>query len=146
MINQLSQSLQNIIIFNYEMFMKFGLLLFLFAFSLIYLFYYKPNIEKKTPFVSVMMARVVSTALAFFTLVFAPILLIVLDPRYSFNEFITIYFTLYLIFLLVMFILMMIDFIYWGFAFVIKIAGVDINSEKYGQFKRWVDVYLRHKY
>jgi magnesium-transporting ATPase (P-type) len=144
MINQLSTELQNIVMFNYSVLMRFLLVGGLFLFSLVYLFYWKPYVESKTAFWSVMLARTLLTATSFFSLIMSPFLWLLLDPLYSYSDFLTTYFMIYLVMLLILAVVLLLDFYYWGFAFLAKMVNIDMHSEKYARFKRWVDTYLRH--
>ena len=142
-LSSLSGNVQNIILFNYGMFMKLLFLAIMFGSSIYYLFYHKPNVEKPTALWSIFIGRVIFSAFSFFILILSPLMLITLDPSYAFNDFFMIYSTIYLVLLSLLFFISIIDFSYWGIRYILKIGGLDKNSESYSKFQRWVDVYLK---
>jgi hypothetical protein len=141
--SNLTQSMQNIVSYNHDYMMKALFILIFFSVSLIYLFYYKPNFEKKTGLWSVMVLRIFVTAFSFFGLVLFPFILLTLQPSFTFAEFFDIYGIIYLaMFGLIMFVIIL-DFVRWGFILILNMAGVDINSEAYHNFKRFYKRYIQ---
>jgi len=138
----LSVGLQNVLQYNYETFIKF-LLLFVFLFiSAFYLFYYKPKLEKKTIFYSVMVVRTIATAFSFIGLIASPFLLLILDPNYPFSTFIEVYGLIYGTFLILFIVVLSFDFYKWVTAMILRMMGIDMNSKEYSKFRRWYKTYL----
>lgn len=141
----LSPVMQNLILYNYDSSMK---LLFLFTFyfiSIFYLFYYKLKVEKPTALWSVMILRVIVSAFSFFGLVFYPVILLTLDPNFTFSEFFQIYGYIYLsIVVLIMFIILL-DFSKWGFILFLRMMGIKGDSQEYNKFRRWYKTYINPK-
>ena len=120
-----------------------ALFIFIFlSFSLFYLFYYKPNLEKKTGLWSVMVIRVIITGFSFFGLMLFPFILLMMSPSYSFNDLFGIYGIIYGSLLIIVLFIMLFDFIRWSFVLFLKMAGVDVNSEAYYNFQRWYKTYI----
>jgi len=69
-------------------------------------------------------------------------MLILIDPTYSFRDFFGVYGIIYGSILVIVMFVMLFDFIRWGFVLFMKMAGIDVNSEAYYNFKKWYKVYI----
>jgi hypothetical protein len=141
--NNLSEGMQNIVLYNYDFRMKVLFLFIFFFTSMFYLFYYKPNIEEKTPFFSVMVLRIFMTSFSFFGIALFPFILLTLNPTYSFSDFFSIYGIIYLSVFTIFILIISLDFIRWGFVIILKVSGLDKNSDSYYKFKKWYKTYLQ---
>jgi len=142
---ELSPYMQNIVLYNYDIFMKLLFLGVFFVISIFYLFYYKPKLEKPTVLWSVMLLRTIVTGFSFIGLLLSPFILLTLDPRYTFDSFFEIYGLIYgAILILIMFVIML-DFTKWAFILVLRMSGIKTDSEQYRKFKRWYKTYINPK-
>jgi len=141
----LNPTLQNMILYNHDYMMK---VLFLFLFigiSVFYLFYYKPKIETKTIFWSVMLVRTIITGFSFFGLILSPYLLLTLDPTYSFQEFFAIYGIIYGLLLVMIGFVITLDFYKWIIIWFLRMTGFNTKTDQYYKFQKWVKTYLKHE-
>ena len=141
----LSETTRNLILYNYDITMKSLFLFIFFAVSLFYLFYYKPNLEKKTAFWSVMILRVIITGFSFFGLLTFPFILLTLSPLYTFETFFNNYGMIYISLLSIMMFIMLFDFVHWTFVLILRMSGMDTSSDKYYTFKKWYKENIQNK-
>jgi len=141
--NDLSVTMQNVISYNSDFMMKFIFISVFLIFSAYYLFYYKPNLEKKTALWSAMLLRIFLTGFSFFGLMFSPFILLMLQPTFSFDSLFTIYGAIYGSLLLVFMFIMLLDFSRWSLILLLKMTGMDVNSESYRNFMRWKRIYFK---
>ena len=127
--SDLTTELQNVLIYQHEVFLKSVYFLILFGFSFIYLFYIRPR-ENKTPFFSVSVMRVILLGFSVVNLITLPLLLFGFAPDYSGFDFIFIYFRIYTIALIIYVILLNIDVMRYGIPVLLKMGGLDIKDSK----------------
>lgn len=96
--------------------------------SIIYLFFYKPFLEQKTALVSVVILRVLITAISYVTLFLIPYTVSILNPLQEINSLVGTYQTIYNIFISLIILVVVIDFIRYAPQMVLRIAGIDLND------------------
>lgn len=137
--------IQNIVAYNYDMSMKLLFLVTFYFVSIYYLFYYKPKLEKPTAFWSIVIARAIVTMFSFLGLVFYPVIVLTMDPYFTFMEFFAIYGYIYLSLLVLIMTIMLLDVYRWGFTFLMRMLGIKADSEEYNKFRKWYNKYIREK-
>lgn len=130
MIDALSSELQEIIKFNYLFFSNFIFLLFIFVFSGVYIFYIKPNFEKKTPYLSKGIMRLLLTGVCYITLFLTPFIAFFVNPSITNNAIINVYVIFYSFYLLFTIILSILDGIRYAPSVVLKYGGIDIGDKE----------------
>jgi len=123
----LSLDLQNVLLYQHEVFLKNIYLFILLAVSLVYLFYFQPK-QKKTAFFSIAVMRILIMALSVVSLLTTPLLLFGFAPNYSGFDFIFVYFWIYAAFILFYIILVTVDVVRYGIPILFKVGGYDIED------------------
>lgn len=99
------------------------------SFSLIYLFFIRPQ-DKPTPFFSVSIMRMVMSAFSFVSLIATPLFFFSLSPEYSGFDFIYPFLWIYVATLTTYIITINIDMFRYGVPILMKRGGIDLkNSE-----------------
>lgn len=123
--------------------MKFIFIGIFLIFSLYYLFYYKPKLEKPTVLWTVIVARIFATGFSFFGLLMFPFILLTLNPSYTFAQFFEIYGLIYLSIVSLILFVISLDFTRWAFVLFMRMAGIDTHSDTYFKFKKWYRTYVQ---
>lgn len=128
--SSLDTGLQTVLLYNYEVFIRLFWILLVVGISAIYLFYYKPYKEEKTPFFSVIIIRTLMISFSFISLILSPLMFLGLSPEINAWDYITPYFTIYTIMLLVYIIGLNWDLIRFGIPVILQKAGLDWEDEE----------------
>ena len=123
----LSSELQNILLYNHEVFLKAIYLIILLSISLSYIFYFSKK-QEQTPFFSTAVLRFIMSAVSYVFLVTLPILIFGFDPTYSGFDFIWVYFLLYSIVLTIYVLIVSIDVIRYGVPVLLKMGGLNMED------------------
>jgi hypothetical protein len=111
----------------FESYLKIFWMFLIMSFSLVYLFIIRGE-EKKTPFFSVSIMRLVMSAFSFISLILSPIMFLALDPSYSGFDFVFVYFYLYVSMLIIYVILLNVDLLRYGVPVLLKKGGLDLKD------------------
>lgn len=138
--NLLTTELQNVLMYQHEVFVKSVYFVGLLIFSLIYLFYFRPKREK-TPFFSVVIVRLFMDAISIVYLITTPILVLLFDPNYAGLDFIFIYFILYTICLSLYLLMVGMDIFRYGIPYMLRMGDIKWDDPKtklaYQKIDRW---------
>lgn len=124
----LPEGLQNIAIYNFEMFTRAFWIFIMVAISLIYIFYWRPNHQEKTPFMSVAVMQGIIYVFSIVVLVASPLFFFGMSPQIDVWRFIYPFFDLYLIFMVVYIITLNVDLIKYGFPVLLKMGGLKTDD------------------
>jgi len=125
--SNLTTSLQNVLLYQYEYLLKCVYFLFLVGFSAFYLFYWSKQ-QNPTPFFSITIMRILISALSTVSLLTTPLLLFGFAPGYSGFDFIYLYFNIYIVFITVYIILVNVDILRYGVPVLLRIGKFNIND------------------
>lgn len=139
----LSTDAQNILLTQFTFFFKFVLLFGFLAFSLFYIFYWKPNKQKETIFYSVGMVRLFLSTLTWIYIILFPLVLFLMSPQFSFQQIQDVFYPIYFIMITMIFIGLLVDFLYLLPAMVVKHMGLDIEDKKVKKFYAIVNRYFK---
>lgn len=128
MFDSLDSGLQNIIIFNHNYMSYFFFLFFVFAVSSFYIFYYKKNIETPTASIMVAFNRIILTVFSSIILFFTPYFMFILNPAIEDNIFVSSIMVGYNVYISLMVILLVIDFLKYAPFIILKMGGMDLND------------------
>lgn len=126
----LSTSLQDVLLVNYSFFFKSVLLFGGLSFAIFYLFYWKPEKEKKTVFYSVGMLRIIYTIFSWLILIFSPLMLLLLNPEYELSSAVNTFYPIYLTFIIIGGITLIVDMLYFIPSIMLKFGGLDTGDPK----------------
>lgn len=141
--SNLSTQTQTLFLVQYAFFFKSALFFGGLAFAIFYLFYWKKEKEQKTPFFSVGILRTIITMLSWLVLFFSPLLLIFLNPQYELSTAVSVFYPLYLTFLVLGAIGLMTDLFYFTPNLLLKIGGFDIEDKKVKDAYKIVKTYFK---
>lgn len=133
----LSTELQNLFYYSFETKLKVFLLFGLLIFCLIYLFWIHPKL-KETAFFSVGFARLVMFGLSVAIIPMFPFMLGLLSPEYSLNDLVYILLYPYGTFLTMGLLIIVVDVLYHGIPFMMKLAKFDFKDRRVNQAYRTI--------
>lgn len=128
--SNLTQTTQDLLLVEYSFFYKFVVLFGAFIFALFYLFYWKKEKEQPTPFYTVGVIRIILTCVSWVSIVLFPLILLLLSPDYALNTFIDWFVPLYVSFIIVGFVTIVVDSLYYLPTVLLKFGGFDMNDPK----------------
>lgn len=129
----LSTDIQNILYNQFYTFSKVFWIFVIVSFSLVYLFYWKKFKEKKTPFFSVGIMRIIMTALCTVNLLASPIMYLILTPETDIGNIVPFYTTLYFIAIGIFLAVITVDAFFFSPQLMFRLGGLDIGSSKVRQ-------------
>lgn len=130
MFSLLDTGLQNVIMYNYDLYVKALILLLSLAFSSLYLFYFKP-FENKTVYFSVAFYRVLCRAFSYVLLATSPLYLIFfMNPYATYDKVFIPFMWFYFIVLTGFGVGIVADFFYYGVPALLEKAGIDMKNDK----------------
>lgn len=124
----LNAGLQIIVMYNYEVFLKTFLVFCIVGLSIFYLFKYKPFDEKPTPYYTVGIFRLLITIFSQWILITSPLLLLLLSPEIEGFYVYSMFTYPYLVIFVSLLAVALADFLYYGFAIIFKMGGMDIKD------------------
>jgi len=136
MIEKLSTELQEVIKFNYQYSASFFFVMFFLCVSVFYVFYYKPNMEKKTNMFSVAITRFLLTVVANVTIFLTPFALFLVNPEKNNNVFVNFYSIFYVFYLVLLVLIFFADFFRYMPLVILKMAGLDPNDDEVNKVYR----------
>lgn len=139
----LTTEAQTILLVQYSFLFKSALLFAGVIFALFYLFYWKKEIEKPTPFFSVGILRTIITIGSWFILVFSPLMLLLLNPQYELSNAVETFYPIYLTFIIICGIGLIVDLFYFAPNLLLKIGGFDVDDERVRKAFKIVKTYFK---
>jgi len=121
-------SVNDVLNYEFDQKVKVFFAFLLVTVSIIYLFYWKKNIEEKTPFYSVTIIRIMLTALSFVSIGFFPMMFTSFSPNVDSN-FYAVFFAIYAVMIGLYIVLINIDILRYGIPVMLKKGGLDIGDE-----------------
>lgn len=128
--SSLSSGLQNLIYFNYTYNLRLILFFVSYIVCIFYLAYWKPYKEKKTPFYSVGIMRVIVGSFSYSLILFFPLLVLFLSPSFLIDTFLTIYYIIYGSYLGIVIFMIGIDVFIFLPNYVMALGGFELKSPR----------------
>jgi len=141
--SSLSIEAQNVLMTQFTFFFKFVLLFGFLAFSLFYIFYWKPNKQKETVFYSVSMVRLFLSTLTWIYIIMFPLALFLMSPQFSFSAMQDVFYPIYFVMITLVFVGLMVDFWYLLPSIVVKAMGIDIEDKRVKKLYAMVNRYFK---
>ena len=139
----LTTEAQTILLVQYSFIFKSTLLFAGVIFALFYLFYWKKEMEKPTPFFSVGIMRTIITIGSWLALLLSPLMLILLNPEYELSNAVNTFYPIYLTFIIIGGIGLIVDLFYFTPNLLLKIGGFDTDDERVKKAFKIVKTYFK---
>ena len=130
----LSENLQSILLYNYEVFNKSFFLLFMFSISLFYHFYYKKANPLKTVLKMKVVFNMLIDKLTFWFLVCSPFTFLIMNPYYSSATIISPFLAIFSLIITLSMVSLFYDLLNHGWASVFAHFGLDMKHPQTKQF------------
>jgi len=127
--DNLEIGLQNVLLYNFEVYAKIWWIALLFIISIVYIWILRPK-EQKTPFYSVSFMRGLVYIFSIINLISSPLLFLGMHPEWDGFSFILTYVILYTIFVVIYMIVLFRDVLVLGFGMLFAIGGLKLGDEK----------------
>lgn len=128
-IEALSETLQNLILVNFEFFLKKLIIAIPLVWSIYYVFYGRKH-QKETPFFMLAYIRTVLYLLAVLYLWISPVTLLLLYPQVQIDLLIRMLFSFYMIGFFVFGIVLFVNIIFIGPKLVLRVGGIDFDKTR----------------
>jgi len=132
--SNLSTSLQQIIIFNYESFGKYFIFLVFFTFLIFYKFIWKPYYQKETPYVSLALSRKFISLFANAYLLFSWLFILMFHPEYAFSDMLYFHMKFFFILMILFVVTLIYDIYTLGLSYVLSKWGANMESDRVKKF------------
>ncbi|MFX0132276.1 MAG: hypothetical protein ACFFDN_01390 [Candidatus Hodarchaeota archaeon] len=136
---EMTSGMQVQLIYNFDLFAKVWWVFMLLSFSFVYLLYWKPHVQKKTPFLSVVTLRFLLNSMSLATIISIPLMFMVFSPEYDLDIIFIPYFVLLGIIMTIFILTFFYDVLEGGTIGMLEYFGVDMNNpqakEKFRRIK-----------
>lgn len=126
--SNLPQITQDLIMLQFEFFGKIFIMIFFLTVAVLYIYYWHKK-KKDTPYYLVALVRVWLYALSWILIGFTPLLLLFLYPQKSIDDMLGPMFLFYRYAIIVIFIIMFANLLFYGPLVLAKLGGLDIQSK-----------------
>jgi len=134
-----SAEFQNVLLQNFDLSAKYYIIFSILAFSLIYLFYWKPNKEEQTPYWSVGIVRLVATKSSQLFLLCSPFFILYFTPQNTIWNLFGTLLNIYLPIFLIVLIFSVMEFWHFGFHYILNAMGMKTDDPKVKLFLRKIN-------
>ena len=131
--SDLTEAMQTIESYNFEMTTRIFWIFIMVAFALFYEFYWRPNFQKKTPFFSLATIQGSMHIFSIVLLIASPLLFLAMSPTWDVWSFVTPFLTLYIVHIIIYVIAINIDLIQLGIPVLLKMGGIDSTDPRVNQ-------------
>lgn len=135
---ELSTELQLVLTTNHSYITKWLVFLTIIFLSCFYLFIVWKT-HKPTKYVFTAITRMLLFSLSLVYLLVSPLMLLLMTPEYSFNDFYSLPIIFYSVFASIGFILFFIDMMRYGFFVLLRLAGLDIKDDNVNEIARQIE-------
>ena len=139
MYGALSPELQEIVLFNYRYSSSLFFIFCIFVVSIIYIFYYKNNVEKPTKSFAVGISRILFTIMAYVTIFLTPFAKFLVNPAVEENAFINVFIIFYYTYISFFVLILIFDFLRYAPFLMLKLGGFDIKDPEVDKVYRTLE-------
>ena len=129
-IDSFSTDLANIILYNYQSFVKFVIIFIALILSSFYLFVIKPHIQKKTDWLAIAFLRFFVNLYCIASLIISPFFFLALNPYFAYQTLLTMLFYFYSPLILLSTLLIMVDINIALPYYLANIMGLNIENPR----------------